>query len=144
MPHIPSPRRNGRQRFSEIASRARPSLDTLAIESGSSKSGLTRGFKKRYGISCGEYRIRQSLRWFVDEVRNPGSNAGQLAEQSGYSRYHNLVDALRQRTALTPREVRELSESDARDLVDEKLPLSALCEFSRSRNPKRHRGTVGE
>jgi len=101
-----------------------PGLRALAIESGCTTSGLTRGFKARYGISCGEYGIRHRLRWFIDAVRTPGSNAGRLAEQAGYGSYHNLVDALRGRTALTPREVCRLTDNDVRELVDTKLSLS--------------------
>jgi hypothetical protein len=71
-----------------------------------------------------EYVIRQRLRWFIDGVRQPGSKAGRLAEGAGYACYHNLIKALRKRTALTPREVRRLTCNEVRELVDTKLALS--------------------
>jgi AraC-like DNA-binding protein len=100
-----------------------PALNALAIETGSCRSGLTRGFRQRYGISCGEYVTRVRLRWFIDEVRKPSPNAGRLAEEAGYNRYHNLLDALRRTTGLTPGEVRQLVDNDVRDLFELKLGL---------------------
>jgi len=78
-----------------------------------------------------EYSTRVRLRWFVDEVRMPGSIAGQLAEEAGYSRYHNLLDALGQRTGLTPSEVRQLSHNDVRELLDVRLGLAVTPAVSR-------------
>jgi AraC-like DNA-binding protein len=100
-----------------------PDLDTLARRVGSSKSNLTLRFHERYGIPCGEYVTRVRLAWFTEAVRKPGSNAGQLAEEAGYGRYHNLCDALRARTGLTPREIRELSIEEFRELEAVTLSL---------------------
>jgi AraC-like DNA-binding protein len=116
-----------------------PDLDTLALETGCFRSGLTRGFKQRYGISSREYLTRYRLRWFIEAVRKPGSNAGRLAEEAGYGSYHNLVDALRQRTSLTPREVCRLTDDEARELGDTKLALCVIdvCSRQPARRPSR-------
>jgi AraC-like DNA-binding protein len=99
-------------------------LDALAGEVGASRSMLTRRFRRQYGISCFEYLTRVRLRWFVNEVREPGANAGRLAQQAGYQRYHNLLDALRRRTGLTPREARRLPHHEACALLDGQLALA--------------------
>jgi AraC-like DNA-binding protein len=98
-------------------------LDALATDTGACRSALTRHFRACYGMSCGEYLTRVKLRWFIDEVRKPGSNAGRLAEEAGYNRYHNLLDALRRRTGLTPAEVLHLPDNEVRELFELKLRL---------------------
>jgi AraC-like DNA-binding protein len=104
---------------------APPDLDTLARESGSSRRALTLDFRRRYGVSSGEYLTRVRLRWFIEEVRKPGSNAGRLAEAAGYCSYHNLTDALRLRTGQSPTAIRCLSHNEVRELLDGRLALDA-------------------
>ena len=89
-----------------------PDLDTLAHRVGSSRSNLTRTFHQRYGISCGEYVTRVRLAWFASALRESESSACHLAEEAGYSRYHNLCAALRSRTGLTAHQIRELSSEE--------------------------------
>ena len=74
-------------------------------------------------MSPGEYLTRLRLRRFVDEMRKPGANAGRLAEQIGYTSYHNLLEAFRGRTGFRPSDVRGLSDNGVRELVDVKLAL---------------------
>lgn len=100
-------------------------LDALARAVGLSRSALTRRFRQRYGMPCGEFVTRLRLRWFVDEMRKPGANAGRLAEEAGYRTYQNLLDALWHRTGLTPRDIPGLSHNQIRELLDDKLTLSA-------------------
>ena len=105
--------------------RTPPPLDALARRVGSSRSNLTRRFHHRYGISCGEYTTRVRLAWFASAVRESGVSACQLAEEAGYSRYHNLCDALRARTGLTAHEIRGLSSDEFLELRTEKLALES-------------------
>jgi AraC-like DNA-binding protein len=102
-----------------------PDLDGLAREVGASKSALTRSFREQYGMSCGEYLTRFRLAWFTTALRGPGSRASQLAEEAGYSRYHNLCDALRRRTGLTPHEIRGLTDDEFLNLQSVNLALHA-------------------
>jgi len=92
-------------------------LDDLALQTATSRSALARGFRRQYGFSRGEYLTRVRLRWFIAQIRGTDRNATCLAREAGYESYHNLVDALRLRTGLTPTEVRRLD----RALVDELL-----------------------
>jgi AraC-like DNA-binding protein len=114
-----------------------PDLDTLARRVGSSKSNLTLRFHERHGISYGEYVTRVRLAWFTKAVRKPGSNAGQLAEDAGYRRYHNLCDALRARTGLTPHEIRDLTREEFHALQLVTLALKSdrvhIAEATRNR-----------
>jgi AraC-like DNA-binding protein len=100
-----------------------PDLDMLAAEVGSSKSVLTRSFSKCYGITPGEYRTRVRLWWFTDAARESKRSCAELAAGAGYSSYHNLSDALRSHTHVTPGQLRSLS--DAR-LLDVRAKL-AIC-----------------
>jgi AraC-like DNA-binding protein len=102
-----------------------PELDLLARRVGCSRSNLTLRFHQRYGISCGEYVTRVRLAWFVSAVRESGSSACHLAEQAGYSRYHNLCAALRSRTGLTAHEIRDLSSDEFLELRTAKLALES-------------------
>jgi AraC-like DNA-binding protein len=74
-------------------------------------------------MSPGEYVTRVRLGRFVDEMRKPRANAGRLAEEIGYSSYHNLLEAFRRRTGFRPSDVGGLSDNDVRDLVHVKLAL---------------------
>ena len=102
-----------------------PDLDTLARECGSSRRALTLDFMRRYGMSSSEYLTRVRLRWFIEEVRMPGSNSGRLAEAAGYRSYHNLSDALRSRTGCSPTAIRGLSHNEVRELLDGRLALDS-------------------
>jgi hypothetical protein len=62
---------------------------------------------------------RSRVRWFIDEVRKAGSNAGRLREQAGYRKYENLLDALFRRTGYAPRDIRRLSHNKVRGLFDD-------------------------
>jgi len=95
-----------------------PSLSELATLAGASKTALCADFRRRSRMPPGEYLMRVRLRWFVEAVREPGANAGQLAEQAGYSSYQNLLAALRGRTGLIPSDVRRLTDNDTRELLD--------------------------
>ena len=77
-----------------------PNLTELADLAGTSRTVLTSDFRRRMGMSPGEYLTRVRLRRFVDDMRKPGANAGRLAEQVGYTSYHNLLEAFRGRTGL--------------------------------------------
>jgi AraC-like DNA-binding protein len=101
-----------------------PALQELAKLVLVSKTALTSDFRRRNGISAGEYLTRVRLRWFVEEIRKPGAtSASRLAERAGYSSYHNLLQALRRRTGLLPTQVRHLTPDQARELLDTKLFL---------------------
>jgi AraC-like DNA-binding protein len=76
-------------------------------------------------MSPGEYLVRVRLRRFIEDVRKDGSNATRSAEAVGYFSYHNLCDALRQRTGLVPGDVRRLSDSEVVDLLHSKLDFVA-------------------
>jgi AraC-like DNA-binding protein len=99
-----------------------PSLDDLAHEVGCSRNALTRAFKVRYGVSCGEYVTRLRLRAFIDEIVR-GATAEKAAVAVGYSRYHNLIAALRARTGLTPSVIRCLPREVVRAIVDGPLAV---------------------
>jgi AraC-like DNA-binding protein len=105
---------------------APPDLDALAHEVNASRSTLVRGFQRMYGMSPREYLIRVCLRRFVEEARKPGSSAARSAEAAGYASYHNVYDALRQRTGFVPSEIRHLSDDDIADLVHSKLSIVAV------------------
>jgi AraC-like DNA-binding protein len=102
-----------RRRFADA-----PDLDSLAQEVGAGRSTLTQRFREHYGMSCGEYLMRVKLREFVNRLRDSDASASQVAVQAGFSRYHNLTEALRLRTGRTPGDVRRLTLDDARELVD--------------------------
>jgi len=131
--HPPSPAERAaailRDRF-----KSPPDLDTLAREVGLCRSALTRTFKQRYGIPCGEFVTRSRLRWFVDEVRKAGSNAGLLAEEAGYGKYENLLEALFRRTGYTPRDILRLSHNEVRELLENELALSPCQSASSTRH----------
>lgn len=99
-------------------------LDGLARDANSSRRGLTRGFRRLYGMSPGEYLVRVRLRRFIEEIRRNPANAGRTAEAVGYVSYHNLCDALRKRTGLIPREIRRLTEAEVLDLLHSKVDVS--------------------
>jgi AraC-like DNA-binding protein len=106
------------------------SLNALAIEVGASRSGLTRDFQRRYGIPSGEYSTRVRLRWFIEELCTTSASAASIAREAGYDSYHNLVDALRRRTGLTPNEIRGLSHDEVRELISAKLALLGRSELA--------------
>lgn len=95
-----------------------PGLDSLALAVGASRSALTQDFRRRYGISCGEYLTRLRLRQFVTTMLDSTAQAGQLAEQAGFRRYQGLYEALRRRTGVRPSEVRSLTLDQLRELLD--------------------------
>jgi methylphosphotriester-DNA--protein-cysteine methyltransferase len=102
-----------------------PSLDELATMSGVSRSGLNRDFQKRYGISQREYLTRVRLRIFIEAIRCTDVSACQAAEDAGYGSYHNLLEALRSRTSLTPVQLRGLTYDQTCAIVDERLSVHA-------------------
>ena len=120
--------------------RTPPSLDELAADSGVSRSGLIRDFRKRYGMSRGEYLTRVRLRWFIEAIRQTDASASQAAEDAGYSSYHNLLDALRSRTGLTPGQLRRLTDDQACEVVADRLPLQAEIPAKAGRRSTRSRG----
>ncbi len=103
-----------------------PSLDELARGANASSRALTRGFLRQYGMSTREYLTRVRLHWAAAELRRPGSNAGRVADEAGYSSRHSLYDALRQRTGLTPGAIRRLGDSQARAVVDSALAITPI------------------
>jgi AraC-like DNA-binding protein len=101
------------ERTAEILRRrfqAPPDLDALAAEVGSSKSALTRAFKKYYGMTPGEYLTRVRLLWFTDAARGSNRSCTELAADAGWSSYHNFSDPLWSFTGLTPGQVRSLTD----------------------------------
>jgi AraC-like DNA-binding protein len=101
-----------------------PTLTQLAKLAGASKTALCADFRRRSGMAPGDYLMRVRLRWFVEGIRRPGTSAGLLAEQTGYSSYHNLLKALRGLTGLIPSDVRRLTDNDTRELLDKmRLPF---------------------
>lgn len=121
--HPPAPSERAaallRERFTDP-----PSLNELAAAAAVSRSGLTRDFRRRYRMSCGEYLTRVRLRSFIEAVRRPDRSAAEAGRLAGYESYHNLVDALRRRTGLTPTEIRKLDEHAAAELAARQLPLT--------------------
>jgi AraC-like DNA-binding protein len=103
-----------------------PNLDELASQANASSRALTRGFLRQYGMSTREYLTRVRLRWAIAELRRPGSCAGRVAEEAGYSSRHSLYDALRQRTGLTPGAIRRVSDAHARAVVDSTLAITPI------------------
>jgi AraC-like DNA-binding protein len=106
--------------------RSPPDLSELADEVGMSRSVLTRRFRERYKMSCGEYLTRTRLRWFIEQLRASDSPTGDLASESGYTSYHNVADALRRRTALRPGEIRGLTNDQADAVLRDKLELNRV------------------
>ena len=107
-----------RARFSDP-----PRLNALACEVGTSRSALVRDFRERYRMSVGEFLTRVRLRSFIDDLRNPAARAAGAAERAGYDSYHNVVDALRRRTGLTPGKVRDLHDAALCELLDVNLNI---------------------
>lgn len=93
-----------------------PALEELAAEAGSSKTALTRSFRQRYGMSCGEYLTRVRLLWFIDALRASTSSSADIAADAGYSSYHNLSEALQRRTGSTPGHIRGLNHDRLREI----------------------------
>ena len=91
-------------------------LETLAAEIGCSKSVLTRSFSKCYGMTPGEYLTRVRLLWFTDAARASSQSCAELAAYAGYSSYHNLSDALRSHTDVTPGQLKSLSDAQLLDV----------------------------
>lgn len=100
-----------------------PDLDELASLLGSSRRALTRSFRRDFGMTRGQYLTRVRLGWFLEEVRKPNANMTRAAEEAGYHSYHNLVDASRRLTALTPTEIQRLNHNERRELLDKSLAL---------------------
>lgn len=75
---------------------------------------------------------RLRLRAFIDEVRRPAASAVRAAEDVGYASYHNLVEALRRRTGLSPTQVRALTQDALCDVLDVDLPLNRKGPDARS------------
>lgn len=107
-----------------------PDLDELASLLGSSRRALTRSFRRDLEMAHGDYLTRVRLGWFVEEVRKPGANMAHAAEEAGYQSYHNLVDAFRRLTALTPTEIQRLNHNERRELLDKRLALSKARRLS--------------
>jgi AraC-like DNA-binding protein len=82
-------------------------------------------------MSTREYLTRVRLHWAIVQLRRPGSNAGRVAEEAGYSSRHSLYDALRQRTGLTPGAIRRFSDAQARAVVDSALAITPIVGTSR-------------
>jgi AraC-like DNA-binding protein len=101
-----------------------PGLSALAVEVGVSRNVLARSFRDCYQMSGREYLARVRLRWFIERVRMPGSNATRLAREAGYESYHNLIHALRQRTGFTPSEIRQMESDVMGELHVQKLSLA--------------------
>jgi AraC-like DNA-binding protein len=108
-----------RQRYNDP-----PTLDELANAVNASRRALSRGFQRLYGMSPGDYLVRVRLRRFIEEMRG-GSNATRSAQAAGYFSYHNLRDALRQRTGLAPSDIRRLTDTEVFDLQHSALDVGA-------------------
>lgn len=100
-----------------------PALDDLARQTATSRSALARDFRRRYGFSRGEYLTRVRLRWFIAQIRGTDRNATRAAREAGYESYHNMVEALKLRTGLTPTEVRRLDCGHVDGLLNGPLAL---------------------
>ena len=115
--------------------RDRLRLDHLASTAAISRSALTRGFRAKFGMTCGEYLTRTRLRWFIEHARTPHARVSHLATEAGYASYHNLADALFQRTGLKPSAIQTLSENEASELLATELSLSKPCRFTAHPKP---------
>jgi AraC-like DNA-binding protein len=93
----------------------------LARVTGTSRSGLTRDFRRFYGMSIGEYRMRVRIRSILQDLRAPGSNIDALTRESGYRSAKSFYAAVRALTGLTPAGIRGLSERALQELLQDGL-----------------------
>jgi AraC-like DNA-binding protein len=101
---------------------ARPlTMVALARLTGASRAALIRDFRRFYGMSLREYRMRVRIRSILQELRAPGSNIDALARESGYRSAKSFYAAVRTLTGLTPAGIRGLSESELEALLRDGL-----------------------
>lgn len=75
---------------------------------------LVRTFAATFGMSIVEYHTRCRIRAAFDQLRDPGSNVGEVAFAVGYRSRKNFYRALRSHTGLTPSQVRQLGDEERR------------------------------
>lgn len=87
------------------------------------RTTLIRQFKASFGMTIGQYQRRLRIRRAIIDLRTCGSKIDDVARMLGYRSPKNFYTTLKEQTGLTPADVRNLTDSEIRQLLDVTVPF---------------------
>jgi AraC family transcriptional regulator len=80
----------------------RVTLSDLAADAGVHPAYLARSFRRRYGMSVGEYTRRARLSWAAAQLTSTDTPLAALAAEAGFADQSHFTRAFKRHTGLTP------------------------------------------
>jgi methylphosphotriester-DNA--protein-cysteine methyltransferase len=117
-------------------------IQGIARAVGASRSALDASFWRTFEMTPSAYHARVRLTHGLSGLRDPLTKAEEAARLAGFASVKNFNRAVRQHTAMTPSEVRELRGAEFEGLLRSKLQtdLAVLAERVGRRAPSAEKG----